>query len=289
MLSRFERIVVGLDLDPATCQPTNGSGAAVEVAHWLAESAKSQVTLLHSLAQQEYFDPLLNELVAVCGSVTPEGRATISALVARFRNSDIPCETVDSTERPSLAIAREVERQAADLVLLGKHDGHEADASRIGEIALRVLRESTTPVWIVAPGRSYKPRVIVAATDLTAASDEAVACAARVASLTEAELHIVHVHPPALHTRPGSAQERERRMREAMLRALTSEERESARLHIRENSPAQGVLEMVEELEPDLVVFGALAHKRDKAGVVGSTAERLIGRLETSLLVIRPA
>jgi len=289
MGARFERIVVGLDLDPSTCQPTSGSAAAVEVALWLAPATNSHVTLMHSLAQNEYFDPLVNELVAICSSVTPEGRAAISDLVSRFRAQHVPCETVDSAERPSVAIAREVERQSADLVLLGKHDGHEADVTRIGAIALRVLRESTTPVWIVAPGRTYKPRLIVAATDLTAASDEAVACAANVAAVSGAELHVVHVHPPALHTRPGSRQEREQRIREAMLRPLGAAQRETARLHIRENSPAQGVLELVEELEPDLVVFGALAHKRDKPGVVGSTAERLIGRIETSLLVIRPS
>jgi nucleotide-binding universal stress UspA family protein len=73
-----------------------------------------------------------------------------------------------------------------------------------------------------------------------------------------------------------------------MTASLPAERRAAAKLHLRVNSPAQGVLELCEELEPDLVVFGALAHRREKPGVIGSTAERLIGRLETSLLVLRP-
>lgn len=289
MAQLFRRIVVGLDLTPSDCSPTAGSLAAAETALWLAAATGAHVTLLHSLAQSEYFDPLTNELVALCTTVTPEGRGQISELLARFRGRGVPCETVDSAERPSQAILREIQRAGGDLVLLGKHDGRESDASRIGPIALRVLRESTTPVWTVVPGRPIAPRVVVAATDLTAVSHEAVRCAATIAQLAKAELHVVHVHPPALHTRPGSKTEREERMRAAMRAPLEGPLRDDARLHIREHSPAQGVLELCEELEPELVVFGALAHKRDKPDVIGSTAERLIGRLETALFVLKPA
>ncbi len=285
----FNRFVVGLDLDPRTCAPTAGSAAAAQTALWLATRTGAQVTLLHSLAQSEYFDPLTHELVALCSAVSPEGRANVSELVAQMRASEVVCETIDCQERAATAIAREAQHSGADLVLLGKHDGREADASRIGPIALTVLRESLTPVWVVVPGREIAPRVIVAATDLTATSERAVACAARLASLAGADLHIVHVQPPALHTRPGSKSEREERIKNSMLAPLDQTQRAAAQLHLRENSPAQGVLEVCEDLEPDLVVFGALAHKRDKPGAIGSTAERLIGRLSSSLLVLRPA
>lgn len=288
MNSRFRRLVVGLDLDPNTCAPTLGSAAAAQTALWVGVASGAHVTLLHSLAQSDYFDPLSNELIAICGTVTPEGRAQISELMASMRGEQVACETVDTAERPVVAIAREVQRQGADLVLLGKHDGRESDSARIGPIALAVLRDSTAPVWLVVPGRPIAPRVIVAASDLTATSDEAVASAAQLAALAKAELHVVHVHPPALHTRPGSKAEREARTRSAMLAPVPASQRDAVQLHLRESSPAQGVLELCEELEPDLVVFGALAHKNDKPGVLGSTAERLIGRSDCSLLVLRP-
>lgn len=288
MSAPFQSIVVGLDLAPADCSPTSGSLAAYRTALWLAGGG-AHVVLLHSLARQEYFDPLTNELVALCGSVTPEGRVQLSALLEQLRARGATASTVDSREPAPVAIAREVAQRKAELVLLGKHDGREVDASRIGPIALRVLRESTTAVWTVAPGRPIEPRTIVAATDLTQTSSDAVACADRIAALAGAELHVVHVQPPELHTRPGSKSEREQRTRAAMTASLPNERRAAAKLHVRVSSPAQGVLELCEELEPDLVVFGALAHRRDKPGVIGSTAERLIGRLETSLLVLHPA
>jgi len=289
MPTPFQRIVVGLDLAPPDCGPTSGSVAAYQTALWLAGGGATDVVLLHSLAQQEYFDPLTNELVALCGSVTPEGRAQLSALLQPLRERGATASTVDSHEPAATAMAREAAQRGADLVLLGKHDGREVDASRIGPTTLRVLRESTTAVWTVAPGRPIAPRTIVAATDLTQTSGEAVACAERVAALAGAQLHVVHVQPPALHTRTGSKSEREQRTREAMVASLPAERRAAAKVHVRVNSPAQGVLEVCEELEPDLVVFGALAHRRDQPGVIGSTAQRLIGRLETSLLVLRPA
>ncbi len=289
MDATFNRFVVGLDLDPRSCAPTPGSAAAAQTALWLATRTGAQVTLLHSLAQGEYFDPLTNEMVAICSAVAPEGRIRIAELVAQMRASEVACETVDCQERAPLAIAREAQHSGASLVLLGKHDGRESDAGRIGPIALAVLRESLAPVWAVVPGRAIAPRVIVAATDLTATSEQAVAWAGRLADFAGAALHLVHVTPPALHTRPGSKSEREARVRSAMLAPLDEAQRAAAQLHLRENTPAQGVLEVCEELEPDLVVFGALAHKRDKPGVIGSTAERLIGRLQCSLLVLRPA
>lgn len=132
------------------------------------------MTLLHSVAKDEYFDPLVDELVPICGTVEPAARLAVSELVARFRSQGVGCETVDTAERPSVALAREVNAQRAQLALVGKHDGRETDAARLGSVALRVLRESPCAVWSVVPGRDAIPRRILAATDFTPTGQAAV-------------------------------------------------------------------------------------------------------------------
>jgi len=292
-MTALESIVVGLDLDPRACVPTAGSLAAAQTALWLAQAVHAHVTLLHSVARDEYFDPLTSELVSICDTVTPEARLAVGELVARFRAAGVACETVDSSERPSLAVTREVQRQRADLVLIGKHDGREVDATRIGPIALRVLRECPSPVWTVIPGRAVEPRRVVAATDLTAAGEEATRWAASISDLAQAELHVVHVHPPALHTRRGDSEAQKSRLLGAMQGPLTDAQRARAQLHLREAPPARGVLSLVEELEPDLVCLGIYSHKKSPSVSpsvsIGSTAERLLARLESGVLALKPA
>jgi nucleotide-binding universal stress UspA family protein len=283
-----QRIVVGLDLDPAQCKPTPGSLAACETALWVARACGAHVTLTHSVARDEYFDPLTSELVPVCDTVTPQARLAVAELLERFRGSGVACETIDSAERPSLAIAREVERQRADLVLLGKHDGRESDAARIGPIAVRVLRECSSPVWVVMPGAPIQPRRVLAATDLTPVGERAVLWAASVAELARAELHVVHIHPPTLHSRRADSDAHMRRLHENAVAGLTAAQRERAQIHVREAAPAQGVLAMVEELDADLVVLGTYSHRRDPSSFVGSTAERLFARLQPGVLAVKP-
>lgn len=283
-----QRIVVGLDLDPKSCRPTAGSLAAAETALWLAPATKAHVTLLHSIARDEYFDALTNELVPVCDTVSPEARLAIAELVSRFHAAGSACETIDTSERAPLAIEREVQRQHADLVLLGKHDGRESDATRIGPIAVAVLRNCPSAVWTVVPGRTPTPRRILAATDLTSVGEKVVTWAATLAEFARAELHVVHVHPPALHTRGNTSNAHRERLMEAMRAGLSAPQREHAQLHLRDAAAAPGVLDTVEQIEPDLVVLGAFSHKREPGKFVGTTTERLFAHLQTGLLVLKP-
>ncbi|MCC7013150.1 MAG: universal stress protein [Planctomycetes bacterium] len=283
-----QRIVVGLDLDPKGCIPTQGSTAAAETALWLARTTSAHVTLLHSVARDEYYDPVTSELVPVCDTLTPQARLAVAEIIARFRKENAQCETIDSAERPSLALTREVQRQHAQLVILGKHDGRESDATRIGPIAMRVLRECPTPVWVVVPGRATIPKRILAATDLTQVGDEAVRWAAAIADVARAELHVVHIHPPTLHSRRADSDSHLRKLRETAVAGLSPQQREKAQVHVREAAPAQGLLTMVEELDSDLVVLGAFSHPRNPPHQVGTTAERLFARLETSVFVVKP-
>ena len=283
-----DRLVVGLDLDPLRCSITSGSRAAAETALWLARvQGSAHVTLVHSVVKDEYYDPLVDELVPVCDTVEPAARLAVSELVARFRAHGVGCETVDSSERPSVALAREVTAQRAQLALVGKHDGHETDAARLGPIALRILRESPCPVWSVVPGRAIAPRRVLAATDLTPTGQIAVEWAGRIALAAGAELHVAHVHPPSLHSRGGRGSAHLAQLASLSIAHLGESARAAAHVHLREGAPARELLSLCEELEVDLLALGAFSHRRDEPTQVGSTAERIVTRCGAGLLLVR--
>ena len=49
------------------------------------------------------------------------------------------------------------------------------------------------------------------------------------------------------------------------------------------------IRETVEHLAPDLLVMGSLSRPGRAGVMVGETAERLLGRLECSMLALKPA
>ena len=63
---------------------------------------------------------------------------------------------------------------------------------------------------------------------------------------------------------------------------------EEPTLHLSRKTPASAIREAVEHLVPDLLVMGSLS-RGGRAGVlVGETAERLVARLDCSMLVLKP-
>ena len=59
-------------------------------------------------------------------------------------------------------------------------------------------------------------------------------------------------------------------------------------VHLSRKSPARAIKETVGHLMPDLLVLGSLSRAGRTGIFVGETAERLMGRLDCSLLVLKP-
>ena len=61
-----------------------------------------------------------------------------------------------------------------------------------------------------------------------------------------------------------------------------------AELHVGCDSPSRAIREGVEKLEADLLVMGTVSRTGVAGLLVGNTAERLLDRVECSLLTIKP-
>jgi universal stress protein E len=127
-------------------------------------------------------------------------------------------------------------------------------------------------------GSAVVLRRVLAASDLSPTGERVIGYAAFVAARFGAALHVVHAFQL----------ERDERMRRLAEQLARAEPVPKAELHVLRATPSQAVLDCCARVEPDLVVMGTLSHGGLGGRLVGSTAERLLGRLDVSLLTLKP-
>jgi nucleotide-binding universal stress UspA family protein len=147
------------------------------------------------------------------------------------------------------------------------------------------------------------PRPVLAASDLTAASDAVVRTAARIAAATGAELHLLHAMEALFPSHPDPAAapelaETERVPLRLRLRAI--EEALRAQLGravpgapapggfaVQVDAPHRAVLRRARRLGAGLVVLGPHRLRRVADRLLGTTADRVIRAAECPVLVAR--
>ncbi|MGI9590247.1 MAG: universal stress protein [Myxococcota bacterium] len=282
-------LVVGVEFVAGALSP--GSELALGHAERLAAALGLPVTLLHSTADDERWDPERDEYVPY-EPLTDAEKAALDDIVARLRAASLEARLVVSEEQGVLAICHEVTASGADLVLVGKRSVDAGDGRRLGSVARSLIHDCPTAVWVARPVAGPAPQRLLAAADLSAVGERVVRCAAQVARVLEAELHVVHALslPMDVQLRGGDARARylEEKKQEAEQQLSAWLEGAPAVLHVGLTSPTQAVLAGVSKLEPELVVIGTVARHGLPGLVVGNTAERLLDRLEPSLLVVKP-
>ena len=293
-MQEFRRIAVGLDAVPGDARLTEGCVRALAWARWLASSPGAEVALIHSTAQDEAWDERTRSYVAV--SSGPGGEPFEEAL-AELREAGVAARLVYSEESPWLAVARHASAEGSDLVLVGKRASSFLQGPLLGSVSAKLVRRCPCPVWVVkSDSPAPPPRMILAATDLTPVGDRVLAAASALARRSGAALHVVHTFQLSMSVQMGRDEDQEsfvrrtRREREEQLR----ERLEAAgspgevRLHVALSSPTHVVLECARRHAPDIVVMGTISRGGVAGVVVGNTAERLLGRLDTSILTVKP-
>jgi universal stress protein E len=288
----FRHLVVGLDLAPHGVL-SEGSRAAVAHARWLAERSSVRVTLLHSRTPDEFWDP---DSEAYAVGPPFEAKALEGAL-AELRDAGIDADLQVTEERALLALLRAVIQGPCDLVLVGKRALVDAGGPRLGSTAAKLLRKCPCAVWAVRPGTQPPPRRLLAATDLTEVGAVVLQRATQVATRAAAELHVVHTYQLSMAAQLGVGESSEayaKRQHDEAVERIRAGLHEmgyggQAELHVALTSPSRAILECVDRLQPDLVVMGTISRGGVAGLLLGNTAERLLSRLDVSLLALKPA
>jgi nucleotide-binding universal stress UspA family protein len=294
-VQRFRRILVGVDLSLGGDRLTPGSQRAVEQALPLAVRSEAELTLLHST-----WADIHEENQAIRPGPSAEGLRALEGAVHKAGAAGVRARLDLVRDRAWLEIIRAVQRGEADLVLVARRN-LEGGGTALGSVARKLMRKCPCPVWVVKPEGRSEPRVIVAATDLTAVGNLAVELGAALAALFGSELFAVHAWPlplgvPVLPELDVPAQSRldieqhERAARERFQAALGSLALPvEPRVHLQCGAPSAAIREVVEARSADLLVMGTVSRGGIAGLLLGNTAERLLDRVQCSLLTIKPS
>ena len=292
----IRNLLVALALDVRQRGLSPGSRLAADQALRLATATGAKVRLFHSSAAEEAWDPEARHYVDASERLTPAGRAALDAVRAEYRAAGVEAELELSEESAWRGILRCVLRDSIDWVVAGKRNEEERGGHKIGSVAMKLLRKCPCPVWVAKPGVATSPRRVLAASDLTPVGVRVVSLAAFVASCFDAELHVVHSFQLPFDVQwegeeaVAEFERRERRERRQRLEEQVNESKFPGDVHyyVGVTSPSRAVLECDERIDPDLVVMGTVSRGGIAGFLVGNTAERLLGRLDCSLLTVKP-
>ena len=293
----IRRVLLALDFNPGGRTLTAGSCIAADQAFALASHLGAAVVLFHSAATDEAWDAGEENYVVVQGDALEVRRPVLDEVADRFRRADLDVSVASTDEPAWLGIVRRVLRDRIDLVVAGKRNHPDRRGHPLGSISTKLLRKCPCAVWVARPDGATAPRRVLAASDLTAVGERVVEYGAFVAGHFGAELHVVHAFqlPLAVQIERGRAvadfdrresEERTRRL-EALVARVAGAPKPS--IHVGRTSPTRAILECNGCFDPDLVVMGTIARGGVAGLLVGNTAERLLGRLDCSLLTIKPA
>lgn len=295
-MRRFRRIAVGLDLAPGEDRLSDGGALALAWAGWLAAGDDAaRVSLVHSTAADEDWDPVSGSYVS---ERLPTPDAVLEEALASLRDAGVEARLIRSPERAWLALVHHVLAEQIDLVLVGKRASHFLEGPLLGSVSTKLVRKCPGAVAVMKPGAPPPPpRVLLAAVDASPVGDRVLEAAAALVERSGAELHVVHTFQRTMSVQLGTEQAahefevrtRERSRARLRERIAAAGGPDDAKLHVALSSPTHAVLECARLQRPDLVLMGTMARGGIPGLLLGNTAERLVARLDPSLLVVKPA
>jgi nucleotide-binding universal stress UspA family protein len=299
--SRFARILLATDGSPSAQQ-------AAEVAATIAKAFDSEVTVLSAIPsisarmaplEGEYYSKLINKAddnadkaaavfkkagVTVSQKEVPQGRASVVEAITDYAAQD-----------------------KTSLVVLGTRGLGGFKRALLGSVSSGVAEHSPCAALVVRPGKTAGPgkaiRRVLVAVDGSPNAQRALETAVDLAKGTKAELRIAHViHVPTLFWSmgvPGSAvpsQKIEDDAEEAgrkLLATAVNFAKDAGVAYAKDElvtdlvSPAQGVVQLGERDEADVVVVGTRGNGGFRKLVLGSVANSVLHYADCSVLVTK--
>ena len=301
----FQRILVAV----ADC--TTRNSPALAKAAMIARQGGGTLTLFHSLYSSAISgesligpDRLEQDIEAAVGL----RKQQLESVAAPFVREGIKVRIRVRWDYPvHESIVREVLRAKSDLVIVESHRHTRLARIVLSNTDWQLIRVCPAPVLFVKSARPYERARILAAIDPLHAyakpaqlDADILAAAAGIARDFNGRLHAVHVYQLATPFTSGvlmepvplpvnvTARQLERIRREFM-ELVGQYDLPERRRHLRAGNAADEIVSLAERTEAGIVVMGAISRSGLKRLFVGSTAERVIDRLNCDVLVLKPA
>lgn len=306
-MNALRNIVVGLDFTSASKEALDQAariaawhGATLHVLHVVDGSILNSVLGFLGLGTDQSLDAMRDDALRLAKQVAAEGRLTDGARVDVHVGSPIDL------------LVRAVKTHAAELLVLGvRGAGSDGRGGGAGPVATGCLRHAPTKVLLAREGHSGPYKSVVACTDFSDTSFQAVQMAVRVAQRDKSALRIMHVAtPPRLDMAyaghplgiwPGqpveimgmwndyrsSLQPQLEKFVEPLKHEMSAL---NVTLDITEHEHyGRGITAYAKEHKAELLVLGNQGRTNLRYALLGSTAERALAELPCSALVVKPA
>lgn len=297
-MKRQERILVAT-------RGTSADDPAISRAFAVARRTGAQLVLLDALPNLPTgWEALLSslEIDDAREEAERERRSELNEIAHALAAHGVRAEIEVRWGRPAMEIIHSVTEHHADLVVL-------EDDQTVGLNSLTdaVVRQCPVPVWAVKASPHVPPPRVLAAVDPTGRpgtlDERILAMASMAAEVVDGEVYVVHAWQPLqdeLEWLPDGF--RRRTQKAAVLEATRARHVRaveelvkknlprlpSERVRIVERSAVAAVLETIDEIGADLVVFGT-ARIADYAGLIlGKTADAIAERTPVSIVAVKP-
>lgn len=296
-MDKFKSIVVGLDFSEC-------SAVAMKQAMRVAKASGAQLHPIHVLDTHVVteLESAINEFQH---GLRDQLRDDARSRYAEFAKNIPGAEKLElDVEVDALirGLLRTAARHKPDLFVIGAYGRRKADVG-MGTVATGCVRKSMAPVLVVRDTQTGPFKNIIACVDFSDTSQRALEAAAQFAKCDGSDLHLLHLFDAPwndFHYRsptPEAKPDFKRQYRgtlEAHLKnfgkeALAGIPSDKVHFHlIDEPSHREGIVEFVRKLEGDLVVVGTRGKSNLRDVLLGSTAEKVLGRSPCSVLAVKP-
>lgn len=280
-------IIVGVDESPE-------AGRAALAGWRLAAAMRAPCRLIHAIP--DVWSGAALEQVPITPSVSAEIADDARRRIAAALGPTLPPDALAAVEvkvgRPAAVLAEAA--AGAQLVVLGARMHGPLARGLGGSTAHYLVRSLDVPVLVIALD-GWPIRRVLAAVDLSFASEPTIAAARRLAQDMDARLRVLHVVEPVRATRAAARVDEDAVYRDALqsfsqttagLTELAAGDRA-----MRRGPAADTVAAEAASWAADVVVVGSHGKGWVERLLVGSVTERLLARLPASLLIVpvRPA
>jgi len=292
--------------------PLDGSHFAEEAIPYARSLAHSAGARLHLIMVHEPVPALVGmgetpPLIELDEKSRDQERNYLAAVAGDLLRA-LPVEFRELEGAAGPALCEEADRIDADLVVMATHGRGAMGRLWLGSVADYLVRHLSVPVLLVHPDRFARPiepplHSILVSLDLSRESETILEPVVKLAQLTEGHVTLVHVVEPILGTTslgmpfaapvPIEVFEEQRTTAQRKLDRVADTLREQglsvcARM-VDAASAANGLLEMLEEKQYDLIAMTTHGRGGVRRLLLGSVADKVIRGAAKPVLVVRPS
>lgn len=230
----------------------------------------------------------------------------LEQLGALAEEAEVPVRVDVAIGTGYVEIVRRVLADGHDLVMVAPDVGRTRSGLAGASTTMHLLRKCPVPVWVAQSGGDQRGvAVSIGPLDEPAPSPLTVTLlelASSLAAIRHGDLHVIHAWrlegesllrgaridltgPEVDRLADIARREAGVRVREAIDEAGIDV---PVRVHLRKGDPGDVIADVVGALRPEILVMGTLARTGIPGAIIGNTAERLLGRIETSVLAAKP-